>query len=105
MAQHCMDKWDKLKVDIEQDLAVGAESANNERSLNTILLNKEISYKDKARVILLYILRKGPQTIDWLDTMMNVHAEIPQDEQVMVKNLHQLGCEIISATGTKGEIF
>ena len=64
-------------------------------------LDKEICYKDKARVILLYILRNGPQTIDWLDTMMNTHAEIPQDEQVMVKNLHQLGCDIISATCTE----
>ena len=63
MAQQCMDKWNKLKVDIEQDLAVGEDSGNNDRSLTQILLDKEICHKDKARVILLYILRKGPQTI------------------------------------------
>ena len=31
MLQQCYDKWGKLKVDIEQDLAVGAESDNNDR--------------------------------------------------------------------------
>ena len=64
MALQCRDKWNKLKVDIEQDLAVGEDSGgNNDRSLTQILLDKEICHKDKARVILLYILRKGPQTI------------------------------------------
>ena len=94
LAQHCIDRWDKLKVEIEQDLAVGEKTDNNAKSLANIFLDEGLSYKDKVRVILLYILRNGPQTKEWYESALNTHASVPENEQNMVRNLQLMDIEL-----------
>ena len=94
LAQHCIDRWDKLKVEIEQDLAVGEKTDNNAKSLANIFLDEGLRYKDKGRAILLYILRNGPQTKEWYESALNTHASVPENEQNMVRNLQLMDIEL-----------
>jgi len=103
LAQHCIDRWDKLKVEIEQDLAVGEKTDNNEKSLAKIFLDEGLSYKDKVRVILLFILRNGPQTNEWYLSALNTHANVPENEQNMVRNLQLMDIDLYGEEDSKNK--
>ena len=103
LAQHCIDRWDKLKVEIEQDLAVGEKTDNNSKSLQKIFVDTDLSYKDKVRVILLYILRNGPQTKEWYESALNTHANVPENEQNMVRNLQLMDIDLYDEEDSKSK--
>ena len=103
LAQHCIDRWNKLKVEIEQDLAVGEKTDSNEKSLAKIFLDEGLSYKDKVRVILLFILRNGPQTNEWYQSALNTHANVPENEQNMVRNLQLMDIELYGEEDSKSK--
>jgi len=95
-----INRWNTLKVDIEQDLAVGQTPNNNEKSISQIFLDDNLSFKDKVRVILLYILRNGPQKKEWYEAAEN-HAKVPENEQNMIRNLQLMDIDIYADENSK----